>query len=96
MGDIKSPSSITIGELTRLVKEFEEKIKNGTEDPNRFLTLSEIETLWGKLIGDTNILYSDMLRNLIQDINEKELIRSKKENSKPGESDSVHTDVQNG
>ena len=96
MGDIKSPSSITIGELTRLVKEFEEKIKNGTEDPNRFLTLSEIETLWGKLIGDTNILYSDMLQNLIQDINEKELIRSKKENSKPEESDSVHTDVQNG
>ena len=42
MGDIKSPSSITIGELTRLVKEFEEKIKNGTEDPDRFLTLSEI------------------------------------------------------
>ena len=33
MGDIKSPSSVTIGELTRIVKEFEEKIQNGTEDP---------------------------------------------------------------
>lgn len=85
MGDIKSPSSVTIGELTRLIKEFEEKIQNGTEDPNRFLTLSEIEELWGKLIGNTNILYSDMLQTLIQNINEKELIRGKKENSKPGE-----------
>ena len=85
MGDIKSPSSVTIGELTRLVKEFEERIKTGTEDPDRFLTLSEIEELWGKLIGDTNVLYSDMVRSLIEQIDEKELVRQKKENSKPKE-----------
>ena len=52
MEGIKSPSSVTIGALTRNIKEFEEKIQNGTEDPDRFLTLSEIEELWGKLIGD--------------------------------------------
>ena len=85
MGDIKSPSSITIGELTRLVKEFEEKIKKGNEDTNRFLTLSEIETLWGKLIGDTNILYSDMLQQLIRNVDERDLIRQKKENTRPKE-----------
>lgn len=85
MGDIKSPSSVTIGELTRIVREFEEKMQNGAEDPNRFLTLSEIEEIWGKLIGDTNIIYSDMLQTLIQNVNEKELIREKKENSKPEE-----------
>lgn len=83
MGDIESPSSVTIGELTRIVKEFEEKIQNGTENPNRFLTLSEIEELWGKLVGNTNIIYSDMLQTLIQNIDERELIREKKENSKP-------------
>lgn len=83
MDDIKSPSSVTLGELTRIVKEFEEKIQKGTEDPDRFLTLSEIEDLWGKLIGDTNIIYSDMLHHLIQNIDEKDLIRQKKENSKP-------------
>ena len=85
MDDIKSPSSITLGELSRLVREFEEKIRNGTEDPDRFLTITEIEELWGKLIGDTNVLYSDMLQRLIQDIDEKDLVRSKKENSKPEE-----------
>lgn len=85
MDDIKSPSSITLGELSRLVNEFEEKIRNGTEDPDRFLTITEIEELWGKLIGDTNVLYSDMLQRLIQDIDEKDLVRSKKENSKPEE-----------
>ncbi len=85
MDDIKSPSTVTIGELSRIVKEFEEKIQNGTEDPDRFLTLAEIEELWGKLIGDTNVLYSDMLQSLIQNIDERRLVRQKKENSKPKE-----------
>ena len=78
MEDIKSPSSVTIGELTRIVKEFEEKIQNGTEDPERFLTICEIEELWGRLIGDTTVLYSDMLQTIIRNIDEKELIRRKK------------------
>ena len=85
MEDIKSPSSVTLGELTRIVKEFEEKIQNSAENPDRFLTLSEVEELWGKLIGETNVIYSDMLHDLIQNISEKELIRRKKENSKPKE-----------
>lgn len=85
MDDIKSPSAVTIRELSRILKEFEEKIQNGTEDPDRFLTLTEIEELWGKLIGNTNILYSDMLQSLIQNIDERGLIRQKKENSKPRE-----------
>ena len=85
MDDIKSPSAVTIGELARIVKEFEEKIQNGTEDPDRFLTLTEIEELWGKLIGDTNVLYSDMLQSLIRNIDERGLVRQKKENSRPEE-----------
>ena len=85
MEDIKSPSSVTIGELSRLVKEFEEKIPNGTEDPDRFLTIYEIEELWSRLIGDTNVLYSDMLQTIIRNIDEKELIRRKKGSSKPEE-----------
>ncbi len=82
MEDIKSPSSVTIGELSRLVKEFEEKIQNGTEDPDRFLTIYEIEELWSRLIGDTNVLYSDMLQTIIRNIDEKELIRRKKGKAK--------------
>lgn len=81
MADLTTPSVITIGELTRIIKEFEEKIKTGTEDPDRFLTLAEIEQLWGMLIGDTNVLYSNMLQSLIQDIDEKELVRKKKPNT---------------
>lgn len=85
MEDIKSPSSVTIGELTRIVREFEEKIQNGTEDPDHFLNICEIEELWSRLIGDTNVLYSDMLQTIIRNIDEKELIRRKKGNSRPEE-----------
>ena len=82
MDGIKSPSTVTIAELSRIVKEFEGKIQNGTKTPDRFLTLSELEELWGKLIRDTNVLYSDMVRELINSIDEKEIIKSKKANSK--------------
>ena len=85
MDDIKSPSSVTIGEVNRIIREFEEKIQNGTVNSDHFLTLSEIEELWSKLIGDTNIIYSDMVQTLIRNIDEKELIRQKKENSRPEE-----------
>ena len=78
MEDIKSPSSVTIEEYSRIVKEFEEKIQNGTEDPDRFLTIYEIEELWSRLIGETNVLYSDMLQTIIRNIDEKELIRRNK------------------
>lgn len=78
MDDISSPSSITISELKRIVEEFEERFKDGTEDPDRFLTLAEIEELWGKLIGDTNVLYSNMIRDLMCSIDEKDIIRKKK------------------
>lgn len=81
MSKTSSPSVITIGELTRIVKEFEGKFKDGTEDPERFLTLPEIEELWGKLIGDTNVLYSDMIRDLMVSVDEKDIIRKKKLNT---------------
>lgn len=85
MADVNSPSSVTIGELSRIIKDFEEKFKNGTEDPDRFLTLAEIEELWGKLIGDTNVLYSDMIQQLIHSINEKDVVRKKKRIQKQGD-----------
>lgn len=86
MSENTSQSSITISELSRIIKDFEEKFKDETEDPNRFLTFSEIEELWGKLIGDTNVLYSDMIQGLMRDIDEREIIRKKKSNTATKES----------
>lgn len=48
------------------------------------MTLAEIEELWGKLIGDTNVLYSDMIQKLIYSINEKDVVRKKNEYKERG------------
>ena len=84
MRDDNAPSAITIGELNRLVREFEERILDGTEDPDRFLTLAEMEELWGKLIGDTTVLYSSILQDLISSVDERAIIRKKKRISEKG------------
>jgi hypothetical protein len=66
-------------ELLRLVNDFRQRIIEGTSDPENFLTISDIERLWSGLRGDTSLLYSDMLSDLLSDIDESELIRKKKQ-----------------
>ena len=68
-------------ELLRIVEEFRQRIIAGTSDPEHFLSISEIERLWSELKGNTSLLYSDMLSDLISDTDESELIRKKKQNT---------------
>ena len=67
-------------ELLRIVDEFRQRIIEGTSDPEHFLTISEIERLWSELRGDTSLLYSDMLSDLLSSADETALIRKKKRN----------------
>ena len=67
-------------ELLRIVEEFRQRIVKGTSDPENFLTISDIERLWSELRGDTSLLYSDMLSDLLSSADESELIRKKKRN----------------
>jgi len=67
-------------ELLKIVDEFRAKIKAGTKDPDNFLTITDIESLWSDLRGNTSILYSDMLSDLLSEVDETELIRKKKRN----------------
>jgi len=67
-------------ELLKIVDEFRAKIKAGTKDPDNFLTITDIESLWSELRGNTSILYSDLLSDLLSEVDETELIRKKKLN----------------
>jgi len=67
-------------ELLRIIEEFRHQIIEGTSDPENFLTISEIEHLWSKLRGDTSLIYSDMLSDLLSAADESKLIRKKKRN----------------
>ena len=68
-------------ELIRMVDEFRQRIIAGTSNPDDFLTITEIERLWTELRGNTSLLYSDMLSELLSNTDESELIRKKKLNT---------------
>jgi hypothetical protein len=66
-------------EIERLIKSFKEKFAAGTADADHFMNIAEIEMLWGELQHKTNNVYSDMVRKLMSEVDERELIRKKNE-----------------
>jgi len=72
-------------ELLKLVEEFRNKIKEGTSNANNFMTITDIEKLWTELRGNTSLLYSDMISDLLAEVDETDLIRKKKLNIKKKE-----------
>ena len=72
-----------LAEIERLIKEFREKFKEGTADADNFITMFEIERLWGELQNNTNNIYSDIVREMLNSVDERDLIRKKKENTEP-------------
>ena len=72
-------------ELLKLLDDFRQRIINGTCDIDDFLSITDIENLWTKLRGDTSLLYSDMLSEVLSSVDESELIRKKKPNTEPKE-----------
>jgi hypothetical protein len=69
---------IQLAELERLIDEFREKFKTRTSDADNFITIHEIEQMWGELQDNTLNIYSDMLRELMSNVDESDLIRKKK------------------
>jgi Ca2+-binding EF-hand superfamily protein len=77
----RSQSNIQIAEIERLINEFKEKFKVRTSDTDNFITINEIERMWGELQQSTLNIYSDMVSDLMSSIDERDLIRKKKENT---------------
>jgi hypothetical protein len=65
-------------ELLQKVEVFRQRIIAGTTDPDNFLTITDIERLWSELRGDTSLLYSDMLSDILSKVDESGIIHKKK------------------
>ena len=65
-------------ELLKLLDDFRQKIVDGTCSTDDFISITDIENLWTKLRGDTSLLYSDVLSEILSNVDESELIRKKK------------------
>ena len=67
-----------IAEIEKKVSDFKAKLDEGTADPEKFITLSEIESLWASLNKSTTKTYSDMISAYLTDLDEKAVIQLKK------------------
>ena len=79
---IEKTAAIGIAEL---LEEFGKRVRAGTSSADAFITLDEIEGYWLQLRRNTERIYSDMLGEIIATIDEKELIRKKKDGGLSGE-----------
>jgi hypothetical protein len=70
-----------IMEIERLISEFKEKFAAGTANADDFITISQLELLWSELQHSTNNIYSDMVRRMMSEVDESDLIRKKKDNT---------------
>jgi hypothetical protein len=84
--DIDQIREMKIAELNRIISEFSEKIGHGTDDPEDFIKFHEMEHLWSELRQSSDKIYSDMICEMLANVDEKELIRKKKLNTDPKES----------
>jgi len=75
------PVGVELAEIERLIREFKEKFAAGTSSADDFITISEIELLWSELQNRTNNIYSDMIRKLMNEVDESDLIRKKKDST---------------
>jgi len=77
----KDAASHELAEIERLIKEFKEKFESRTADADNFMNISEMELMWGELQYMTNNIYSDMVRKMMSEVDESDLIRKKNGNS---------------
>jgi hypothetical protein len=67
-----------IAEIERLIEEFKERFAAGTANADEFMTISQLEMMWSELQSKTNNIYSDMIRKMMSEVDESDLIRKKK------------------
>ena len=70
-----------IEKITKKVNEFGNKIKNGTSNADNFITMNDIENNWQQLKNETEKTYAEMVKQMIDAIDEREIVRKKKENT---------------
>jgi len=73
----------TILEVTRLIKDFKSTFKAKTSNTEKFLTINELENQWTELRNNTEVLYSDMIRELIAEVDERDMVSKKKQSTQP-------------
>lgn len=81
MNEARDTTEQRITEIQRLIDKFQSDFKEGTSDPDNFMSMSDIERLWGELRNSTEKIYSDMLMELMARVDEGKIVSKKNRNS---------------
>lgn len=68
-------------EIGHKIDEFISELQNGTKDPDEFITITQLEEKLALLRSSTTKTYSDIISAYLSSMDEKELIKRKKENT---------------
>ena len=74
-----------MNELRAAVEKFANTLSQHTTDVSSFLTMDKLENMMGLLDEQTRQVYLDMVSRYLSNINEQEIIASKKENTQKRE-----------
>lgn len=68
-------------EITHKIDEFISELQNGTSNPDEFITITQLEEKLSLLRSSTTKTYSDIVSAYLSSLDERELIKRKKENT---------------
>ena len=74
-----------ISKLTKQVSEFGNRIIDGTTSSDNFMTMNDIEYNWKNLRNETEKVYTEMVSQIIAAVDERDIIRKKKESTETEE-----------
>jgi hypothetical protein len=75
----KASLEVEIAEIVRLIEEYQAKISNGTSTSDNFMSIIDMEEALGTLRSGTNNIYTDLQSKLVNQIDQNELVRKKKQ-----------------
>ncbi len=68
-------------EISHQIDKFVADLQNGTNDPENFITITQLEEKLSLLRSNTTKTYSNILSAYLSSMDETELIKRKKENT---------------
>lgn len=68
-------------EIGHKIDEFISELQNGTSNPDEFITITQLEEKLALLRSSTTKTYSDIVSTYLSSLDEKELIKRKKEST---------------
>lgn len=65
-------------EINDKLEEFLQRVDKASDDPDNFITMTELEREWRELKLSTSKTYSDLVSKMLSSMDTKELNKSKK------------------